>query len=193
VDDGRPVTRFAPQIPGFLRFPFRFVCFRQRRRFVSPRRCSIPPLFAPRATLPAMVTVRAPATSANLGSGFDVFERPSHGRRTSSPSRRRQRRRSRSPASGRSTSPDPKKNTVGAVVEALDAPARIHIDKGSARRPGSAPRPPVPPAPPSRSTDCTTAGSRARSWSRSPPRARRSSPASRTRTTSRPRSSAGSR
>jgi len=52
-----------------------------------------------------MVTVRAPATSANLGSGFDVFGRPSHGRRTSSPSRRRQRRRSRSPASGRSTSP----------------------------------------------------------------------------------------
>jgi len=165
VDDGRPVTRFAPQIPGFLRFPFRFVCFRQRRRFVSPRRCSIPPLFA-RATLPAMVTVRAPATSANLGSGFDVFGRPSHGRRTSSPSRKAAETTIEVTGVGAQYIPeDPKKNTVGAVVEALDAPARIHIDKGSARRPGSAPRPPVPPAPPSRSTDCTTAGSRARSWS----------------------------
>jgi len=78
-----------------------------------------------------MVTVRAPATSANLGSGFDVFgvalDRPADVVRVE-------------PAdtttiavqgAGSQYIPeDPDENTVGAVAEALDAPARIEIDKG---------------------------------------------------------------
>lgn len=78
-----------------------------------------------------MVTVRAPATSANLGSGFDVFgaalDRPAdvvtvepagettiemHG------------------AGSEFIPEDPDKNVAGAVAKALDAPAKIHIDKG---------------------------------------------------------------
>jgi homoserine kinase len=78
-----------------------------------------------------MLTVRAPATSANLGSGFDVFgvalERPADVVRVE-----------RAPETtievtgvGSQFIPeDPEKNTVGAVAEALDAPAHIHIDKG---------------------------------------------------------------
>ena len=78
-----------------------------------------------------MVTVRAPATTANLGSGFDVFgaalERPADivtvekAARTSV----------EVTGIGSQYIPeDPAKNTVGAVAEALDAPAHIKIDKG---------------------------------------------------------------
>ncbi len=78
-----------------------------------------------------MLTVRAPATSANLGSGFDVFgaalDRPADIVRVE-----------RAPettievtGSGSHFIPeDPEKNTAGAVAKALDAPARIEIDKG---------------------------------------------------------------
>ncbi|MDZ7701262.1 MAG: homoserine kinase [Halobacteriales archaeon] len=78
-----------------------------------------------------MVVVRAPATSANLGSGFDVFgvalDRPADVVRVE-------------PAEettievtglGAQFIPtDPEKNTAGVVAEALDAPAHIQIDKG---------------------------------------------------------------
>ncbi|WP_435155028.1 homoserine kinase [Haladaptatus sp. DFWS20] len=78
-----------------------------------------------------MVTVRAPATSANLGSGFDVFglalERPGDVIRVE-----------RAPKTtievtgvGRQYIPeDPVKNTAGIVAKELDAPAHIEIDKG---------------------------------------------------------------
>ncbi|APW97707.1 homoserine kinase [Halobiforma lacisalsi AJ5] len=78
-----------------------------------------------------MLTVRAPATSANLGSGFDVFGvalgRPADVVRVE-----------RAPetaitvtgAGSQYIPEDPAKNTVGAVADALDAPARIRIDKG---------------------------------------------------------------
>lgn len=78
-----------------------------------------------------MVTVRAPATSANLGSGFDVFgvalDRPADVVRVE-----------RAPettitvtgAGSEYIPEDPDANTVGAVARALDAPARIRIDKG---------------------------------------------------------------
>lgn len=78
-----------------------------------------------------MVTVRAPATSANLGSGFDVF-----GAALSRPAdvvtvERAPETTIEVTGVGAQYIPeDPEKNTVGAVVEALDAPARIHIDKG---------------------------------------------------------------
>ncbi len=78
-----------------------------------------------------MVTVRAPATSANLGSGFDVFgvalSRPADivtvhkAERTTI---------SVTGAGSQFIPEDPDKNTVGAVAEALDAPAHIEIDKG---------------------------------------------------------------
>ncbi len=79
----------------------------------------------------SMVEVRAPATSANLGSGFDVFgvalDKPAdivgveraettsievHG------------------AGSQYIPEDPGKNTAGKVAEMLDAPAHIRIDKG---------------------------------------------------------------
>ncbi|GAB3019898.1 homoserine kinase [Natronobiforma cellulositropha] len=78
-----------------------------------------------------MFTVRAPASSANLGSGFDVFGialgRPADVVRVE-----------RAPettitvtgAGSQYIPEDPERNTVGAVAEALDAPARIQIDKG---------------------------------------------------------------
>ncbi|WP_281196137.1 homoserine kinase [Halorubrum sp. F4] len=78
-----------------------------------------------------MVTVRAPATSANLGSGFDVF-----GAALSRPAdvvtvERADRTTIEVTGVGAQYIPeDPDGNTVGAVVEALDAPAHIHIDKG---------------------------------------------------------------
>ena len=78
-----------------------------------------------------MVTVRAPATSANLGSGFDVF-----GAALSRPAdvvtvERADRTTIEVTGVGAQYIPeDPDANTVGAVVEALDAPAHIHIDKG---------------------------------------------------------------
>ncbi len=78
-----------------------------------------------------MITVRAPATSANLGSGFDVFgvalDRPADVIRVE----RAERTTIELSGVGSQYIPtDPEKNTVGAVVEALDAPARIQIDKG---------------------------------------------------------------
>ncbi len=78
-----------------------------------------------------MITVRAPATSANLGSGFDVFgvalDRPADIIRVE----RADRTTIEITGAGSQYIPtDPKKNTVGAVVEALDAPAHIQIDKG---------------------------------------------------------------
>jgi len=78
-----------------------------------------------------MLTVRAPATSANLGSGFDVF-----GVALSHPAdvvrvERADRTTIDVTGAGSEFIPeDPEKNTVGAVAEALDAPAHIKIDKG---------------------------------------------------------------
>ncbi|MFT4923598.1 MAG: homoserine kinase [Haloarculaceae archaeon] len=79
----------------------------------------------------SMLTVRAPATSANLGSGFDVF-----GVALSRPADivRVEKAASTSidvtGAGSKYIPEDPEKNTVGAVAEALDAPAHIKIDKG---------------------------------------------------------------
>jgi homoserine kinase len=78
-----------------------------------------------------MLTVRAPATSANLGSGFDVFgvalERPADVVRVEKAAETTI---SVSGAGSQFIPEDPKSNTVGAVAEALDAPAHIQIDKG---------------------------------------------------------------
>lgn len=78
-----------------------------------------------------MLTVRAPATSANLGSGFDVFgvalSRPADVVRVSKADR------TTIEVTGMGSQyipEDPEKNTVGAVADALDAPAHIKIDKG---------------------------------------------------------------
>jgi homoserine kinase len=78
-----------------------------------------------------MLTVRAPATSANLGSGFDVFgvalDRPADVVRVS----RAEETSIEVTGVGSQYIPeDPEKNTVGAVAEALEAPAHIEIDKG---------------------------------------------------------------
>jgi len=78
-----------------------------------------------------MVTVRAPATSANLGSGFDVFgaalTRPAD---VVSVEKAAETTIEVTGVGAQYIPEDPKKNTVGAVVEALDAPAHIQIDKG---------------------------------------------------------------
>ena len=78
-----------------------------------------------------MLTARAPATSANLGSGFDVFgialERPADIVRVE---RAQQTTIEVTGAGSQYIPEDPEKNTVGAVVDALDAPAHIKIDKG---------------------------------------------------------------
>lgn len=78
-----------------------------------------------------MVTVRAPATSANLGSGYDVFgvalDRPADVVRVE------QAEETTITVTGVGSEyipEDPEKNTVGAVARALDAPAHIEIDKG---------------------------------------------------------------
>ena len=78
-----------------------------------------------------MVVVRAPATSANLGSGFDVFgvalDRPADVIRVE------QAERTTISVSGSGSQfipEDPTKNTAGIVADALDAPAHIQIDKG---------------------------------------------------------------
>ncbi len=78
-----------------------------------------------------MVTVRVPATSANLGSGYDVFgaalERPADVVRLE----RADETSIVVEGVGSEFIPeDPKKNTAGAVADALDAHARIEIDKG---------------------------------------------------------------
>ncbi|SFB84281.1 homoserine kinase [Halobiforma haloterrestris] len=78
-----------------------------------------------------MLTVRAPATSANLGSGFDVF-----GVALGTPAdvvrveRAPETTITVTGAGSQYIPEDPAKNTVGAVADALDAPARIRIDKG---------------------------------------------------------------
>ena len=78
-----------------------------------------------------MRTVRAPATSANLGSGYDTF-----GVALSRPAdivsvERADRTTIEVTGAGAQFIPeDPEKNTVGAVARALDAPAHIKIDKG---------------------------------------------------------------
>ncbi|MFC7211830.1 homoserine kinase [Natronoarchaeum sp. GCM10025321] len=78
-----------------------------------------------------MLTVRAPATSANLGSGFDVFgaalERPADIVRVE---RAEETTIEMTGAGSEFIPEDPEKNTAGAVAKALDAPARIKIDKG---------------------------------------------------------------
>lgn len=78
-----------------------------------------------------MITVRAPATSANLGSGFDVFgvalDRPADVVRVE----RADRTTIEVTGAGSQYIPnDPAKNTAGVVARTLDAPARIEIDKG---------------------------------------------------------------
>lgn len=78
-----------------------------------------------------MVTVRAPATSANLGSGFDVFgvalDRPNDYISVEPADRTTIEVMG---VGSRYIPEDPEENTVGAVADALDAPARIMIDKG---------------------------------------------------------------
>ena len=78
-----------------------------------------------------MVTVRVPATSANLGSGYDVFgaalSRPADVVRVTEASETTIQM---SGVGSEYIPEDPKQNTAGAVAEALDAPARIEIDKG---------------------------------------------------------------
>lgn len=78
-----------------------------------------------------MVTVRAPATSANLGSGFDVFgvalERPAD---IVSVEKADDTTIEVTGAGAQYIPENPEKNTVGAVARALDAQAHIHIDKG---------------------------------------------------------------
>jgi homoserine kinase len=78
-----------------------------------------------------MLTVRAPATSANLGSGFDVFgvalERPADVVRVE---RAPETSIEMTGAGSEFIPEDPEDNVVGAVADALDAPAHIRIDKG---------------------------------------------------------------
>ncbi|WP_132059490.1 homoserine kinase [Halorussus amylolyticus] len=78
-----------------------------------------------------MLTVRAPATSANLGSGFDVFgvalARPADVVRVE---RARETSIEVTGAGADFIPTDPAKNTAGVVARELDAPARIQIDKG---------------------------------------------------------------
>ncbi|WP_255192510.1 homoserine kinase [Natronobeatus ordinarius] len=78
-----------------------------------------------------MLTVRAPATSANLGSGFDVFgvalETPADVVRVE---RAAETTITVTGVGSQYIPEDPEQNTVGAVADALDAPAHIRIDKG---------------------------------------------------------------
>ncbi|MCH7659385.1 MAG: homoserine kinase [Euryarchaeota archaeon] len=78
-----------------------------------------------------MVTVRAPATSANLGSGFDVFgtalDRPADVVQVEKAGETTIEMQG---AGSEFIPEDPEKNTAGAVARALDSPARIRIDKG---------------------------------------------------------------
>lgn len=78
-----------------------------------------------------MVTVRVPATSANLGSGYDVF-----GAALGVPAdvvhveRAEQTSIDMLGIGSEYIPEDPGRNTAGAVADALDAPAHIRIDKG---------------------------------------------------------------
>ena len=78
-----------------------------------------------------MLTVRAPATSANLGSGFDVFglalDAPADVVRVE---RADETTIEMTGAGSQYIPEDPEKNTAGVVARELDAPARIQIDKG---------------------------------------------------------------
>ncbi|WP_435346243.1 homoserine kinase [Haloarchaeobius sp. HRN-SO-5] len=78
-----------------------------------------------------MLTVRAPATSANLGSGFDVFglalDAPADVVRVE---RAAETTIELTGAGSQYIPEDPAKNTAGVVAQELDAPARILIDKG---------------------------------------------------------------
>ena len=78
-----------------------------------------------------MVTVRVPATSANLGSGYDVFGaalgRPADVVRVvEAPKTTIE----MSGVGSEFIPEDPERNTAGAVAQALDVTARIEIDKG---------------------------------------------------------------
>ncbi|MFH5799870.1 homoserine kinase [Haladaptatus sp. CMAA 1911] len=78
-----------------------------------------------------MVTVRAPATSANLGCGFDVFglalERPADIVRVE---RAAETTIEVTGVGERYIPTEPAKNTAGVVAQELDTPARIRINKG---------------------------------------------------------------
>lgn len=78
-----------------------------------------------------MIAVRAPATSANLGSGFDVFgvalSRPAD---VVTVERADETTIDVIGAGAQYIPEDPESNVVGAVADALDAPAHIRIDKG---------------------------------------------------------------
>jgi homoserine kinase len=78
-----------------------------------------------------MLTVRAPATSANLGSGFDVFgvalDRPADVVRVA---RAGETSVTVTGAGSQYIPEDPADNVVGAVADALEVTARIEIDKG---------------------------------------------------------------
>ncbi|WP_439027300.1 homoserine kinase [Haloarchaeobius sp. DT45] len=78
-----------------------------------------------------MLTVRAPATSANLGSGFDVFglalDAPADVVRVE---RADETSIEVTGAGSQYIPEDPSQNTAGVVAQELGAPARIHIDKG---------------------------------------------------------------
>ena len=78
-----------------------------------------------------MLTVTAPATSANLGSGFDVFgvafDRPLDVVRVE---RAAETTIEVSGVGSQYIPEDPERNTAGVVAAELDAPARIEIDKG---------------------------------------------------------------
>jgi homoserine kinase len=78
-----------------------------------------------------MLSVRAPATSANLGSGFDVFgvalDRPADVVRVA---RAEETTLAVTGAGSRYIPEDPEENVVGAVADALEVAARIEIDKG---------------------------------------------------------------
>jgi len=84
-----------------------------------------------RVTRSHMLGVRAPATSANLGSGFDVFgvalDCPADVVRVE---RAAETTIDVTGAGSQYIPEDPNKNTVGAVAKALDAPAHIKINKG---------------------------------------------------------------
>ncbi|MFB6112752.1 MAG: homoserine kinase [Halodesulfurarchaeum sp.] len=78
-----------------------------------------------------MLTVRAPATSANLGSGFDVFgvafDRPADVIRVE---RAHETSIEVTGVGSEFVPTDPERNTAGVVSDELNAPAKIAIDKG---------------------------------------------------------------
>lgn len=78
-----------------------------------------------------MVTVRVPATSANLGSGYDVFGAALEAPADVVRAEKAERTTISMEGMGSQFIPeDPERNTAGAVADALGAPARLEIDKG---------------------------------------------------------------